>query len=165
MKKTSRLLTLLPISLLFGTFAMGQNLTPQELIQINSSPDPVISVTLADKGFKKRQDNQLDLSTKETKSSWYFQPFFNHAEEHESSHVIKSVDTSQKTKTVFLLYNPFHYKEFIQNLVKSKYRFTGIQIMYSKAYTVFENKGTVFMTTERNNGDDELVFEIIVKAK
>lgn len=164
MRKTLRRLSLMLAFTLLGTFAIGQNLTPQELIQINSSPDPVISITLADKGFKKRQDNQLDQSTKETKSSWYFQPIFNHSEEHESSHVIKSVDTSQTTKTVFLLYNPFHYKEFVQNLVKSKYRFTGIQVMYSKAYTVFENKGAVFMTTERNN-DDELVFEIIVKAK
>jgi hypothetical protein len=165
MKRTLRLLTLLPVILLFGTFAIGQNLTPQELIQINSSTDPAISNILSDKGFKKREGNDFDQSTKETKSSWYFQPFFNHSGEHESSNVIKSVDSIQKTKTVFLLYNPFHYKEFIQNLVKSKYRFTGIQMMYSKVYAVFENEGAVFMTTERLEPDGKSVFSIIVKVK
>lgn len=165
MRMTSLRLSFFFAALFLGTFAIGQNLTPQELIQINTSPNPVISSTLVGKGFQKSQDSQLDERTKETISSWYFGPFFIHSGELVSSYVTKSVDTSQKTKTVFLLYNPFHYRDFIQNLALSKYRFTGMQIVNSEVYTVFENKRAVFMTIEKDEKGARPVFKIIVKAK
>ncbi|MEO8173104.1 MAG: hypothetical protein ABI581_08470 [Sediminibacterium sp.] len=165
MRKMLCRITLSLATILPGIFAISQNLTPQELIQINRNPDSVISNTLTDKGFKKDKTTGYYVRAKETISScWYFQPFPSSGEKL-SSFLIKTVDSNQKAKTVFLLYNPFNYKEFVQNLVKSKYRFTGIQIVGSKAYTVFENKQAVFMTTERERGKDEPVFEIIAKAK
>jgi hypothetical protein len=92
-----------------------------------------------------------------------FQPF-THAAEEVSSYLIKMVDSTHNAKTIFFLYNPFHYKEFISRLTKSKYEFKGTRIIDNKSYTVFKNKRTVFLTTEKQDANNHSFFEIIVQT-
>ncbi|MBV4359696.1 hypothetical protein [Pinibacter aurantiacus] len=157
-KHLSRLILFISFVFVFEALATGQNLTPKELKQIHNNPDfAAITRNLLEKGFKQ-------YSTGQTESRWYFQPFTYSGEE-VSSCVIKSIDSNKQAKTVFFLYNPFNYKEFISNLKKSKYRLKGIEVIEDKSYVVFENKQTVFMTREHSSGRNKNYFEIIVHSK
>ncbi|MDH7463888.1 hypothetical protein QEG73_21480 [Chitinophagaceae bacterium 26-R-25] len=153
-----RLVLFICFAFVFEAFAIGQNLTPKELTDIHKNPDvAAITRKLSEKGFKQYSAGQKE-------SRWYFQPFTYSGEE-VSSCVIKSMDSNRQAKTVFFLYNPFHYKEFISNLKKYNYRFKGIEVIEDKSYTVFENKQTVFMTREQPSGRNKNYFEIIVHSK
>jgi hypothetical protein len=161
MGKTTNLLTLFLFAFLFGTIAWGQNLTPQELLQINNNSDfTTITSTLVVKGWKLHSSSESKI-TKETSSSWYFHPFAEAKEgERVNSYLIKSVDSTQKAQTLFLLHNSFHYKDFINNLIKSKFKFTGVQIIEDKTYSVFTKKGIMFLTTEKKDSDNKNYYEI-----
>ena len=164
MRRKINQLTLFVFSFLYGTLAWGQNLTPKELNIIHNNSDfPTITSTLTEKGFK-LQSNRSDEGTREKVARWYFQPF-THSGEEVSSYLIKSVDSNQKAKTIFFLYNPFHYKDFVNSLITSKYKFIGAQVIDNKNYFGFKNKRTVFMTAEKRNSNNQVYFEILLRTE
>jgi hypothetical protein len=164
MRKTTVRLTLLLLVVLFTNSTWGQNLSPHELFQINSTSNFLVDTsTLVDKGYK-FQSKQYDEITKTTESRWYFQAS-THSGEEVSSYLIKSVYSDHKVKTVFFLYNPYHYRDFIQNLKKSKYKFNGVQIIGNKSYNVFKKDKATFLTKEKQDAANHNIFEIIVQTE
>lgn len=164
MKPTAYRISSLVLAILLVKLSSGQNLSSQELNRIHNSLDfAIVNSSLLDKGFKFSR-NEINEKTKETESRWYF-PAYSHPGEDVSSYLIKRVDSNQNRKTIFFLYNPFHYRDFLDNLIRSKYRFKGIAVIDDQTYSIFKKKQTVFMVTEKPKGGNDRYFEIMVRTE
>ena len=158
----TRQLTLLVVGLLFWTVSSGQTLSPKVLTEIQQTSEfAAITSLLEEKGFKKSTEQSSNAF--ETIEKWYFQPFV-YSGETVSSSLTKTVDSSLKAKTVFSLYNPFHYKEFIKNLTDAKYKFRGTKYVNGNIYYVFRKKGYTFTTTEKTANDKTKSYQITLQT-
>ena len=164
MRQTTKTLAAIAFFSFFTMLARGQNLTPQELTQIQNNPDFTdITSSLENKGFK-LDHNGIVNAAKATEGRWYFSPFTN-AVEQISSLLIKSLDSTQKAKTVYFLYNVYQYKDFINSLKNSGHKFDGIQVINDKACSIFKKNRTVFTVIEYRDTDKRAYFEVILKTE
>ena len=146
----------------FSILSNGQNLSPKDLQKVHSSSDPsTITTLLVERGFKKSEArNGIALVTEER---WYFQPFTNF-DDQIISYLIKTVDSFQTSKTVFLLYNQFHYKAFIKSLTDARYKFQGVEFIDGNTSYVFKNKRFRFALTEKSNAGRTKHAEIVLET-
>jgi hypothetical protein len=154
-------LTLAFCAVFFSTILRGQNLSPKELEKIQQTSDfATITAFLVEKGFKKGPDRSDEAAG--TVGRWYFQPFTDH-DDQIISYLIKTVDSSQKAKTVFTLYNQFHYKEFLSNLTDARYKFKGTRFRDGHTYYVFKNKRYSFDTIEKSTPGKTRFAEVLLQ--
>ncbi len=158
MKQKLNQLALFAFIFLLASGLKAQNLMPAELLKIHLSHDiSAITADLSNKGFEFRRTWQ-DVISRETISSWSFKLFSRPSE----TLLQKSKDTLGKETTKLVLFNSYHYKEFVSNLVKERYKFSGLQIVGQYVYYVFQFRNKTFMTIERDG--DPRYFEIILST-
>ena len=164
MKQTIPKLTLILFLFCSWTFVKAQNLTPREMLSIhNIQSTQSINEILSEKGFDPGETYR-NVNSKETITNWNFKPFVDSGDEISSS-LTRTVDTLQKTKTYFVLYNPYNYKDFINSLTKSKFKFQGMRVINDKNYSVFKYKKTTCLATERQLDGIRSYFEIVFESE
>jgi hypothetical protein len=149
----------------------GQMVTTEEILKAdNTKSDALITKFLAGKGFEYNQSAGA-AEAKERDASWVFRPFTD-KRELVSCFVIKVTDTSGHSKIIVLLYNLQHYKDFVNNILESNFRFNGIisrgrrnpskgDRMEYKSYLHFRKKGMSFFARESIGFDNSTFYEII----
>ena len=174
MRPTNKILLTIAISLFFTYIAQGQTITPNEIRQINNLKNQTeISNLLKEKGFEFSQSRGIkeigDINSIE--DSWIFRPLINR-KEIITSILSKTTDYTHNSKITLTLYNFYHYRDFINNLLSSNFEFKGLKtipwINYSKNgkteytnYSYFIRSNLLFLTRENIGYDGTTFYEII----
>jgi hypothetical protein len=159
MQQIRNLIIIIAICLI-GPQVQGQNLTPEELIQFHEMDDHSISTILLAKGFKLNEDHE---KINGANVNWYFAPFTYSKKDEISSCLTRLTDSSLKSKTIFLLYNPFHFKEFVSNLINLGFQFYGVLILADKVHLFFGKEKYEILTLEKTNSQNKRYYEITLQ--
>ncbi len=160
MKQTLLPIYLATLAMIFHSLISAQNLTPETIIQINNlNSEADVSLLLKDKGFE-FNNTKGNSQTQEISQTWLF---WSHTKRSEvvNSFLPKVTDSTRKSKTVFTLYNAYHYRDFVKNLKESNYKFAGLTVTNDKAYLCFKKKDKVFLLKECSGHADTPYYEIV----
>ena len=163
MKPVIKPAALLLFSLFLLSSANGQSLSSNDLNKINNHTDENnVSKLLLEKGFK-FQSKQYDDITRATELRYYFQTNLSSGENVTFS-LIKSSDSKKVSTTMFFIHNLYHYKELIDDLKKSKYKFEGLKIVDNKSYFLFTRNKMAFLTRETKDVNEQPMYEVVVES-
>ncbi|MBD1366039.1 hypothetical protein IDJ77_19655 [Mucilaginibacter sp. ZT4R22] len=155
MKKTLIIIITVLASLLN---AKSQTLfTPADLMRFHQVPDSTINETLVGKGYRMTSAQEESGGKIYT---WEFQT--RSVDEVADFYLLKA--TSPKNKSLrYWIMNIFFYKEFMDNLVKEGYKFTGIGIIEKESYFVFKNGDKqLLVSVKKITGKNDDYFEILI---
>lgn len=142
--------------LLIHQTAKSQVLQPDELIAIHRLSDSgAVTTKLDTKGYKAAYG--WDLKGREKVSNWIFQT---QPGETADLTIRKVTDPTGKTKTLYWISNSYQYKEFINSLSKSKFRFDGIRIIDDYSYSVFKRGDESLLALQLQGADKKMHYEI-----
>jgi hypothetical protein len=139
----------------------AQLLNPDELSALLLPNSAKITAILTEKGF---EYNELVFTNvhKETQESWYFNPLHSSGEK-PNALIIRLMDSTQAIKIQYLLYNPYHYKQLVQSLIKEKYRFEGVIVTGRYAGNIFKKDKTTFTTSTLFAINGQPYYHIIIQ--
>jgi len=171
MRPTSKKILSIAISLIFISLVKGQTLMPKEILQIsNLKTETEITNLLKEKGFDYNGYSGISRIN-EKEDSWCFRSFSD-KREIINSFVAKVTDDSHHSKIILTLYNFYHYRDFVNNLLESKFIFKGIKTIESINYTQnnkmehrtylnFTKSNLSFLTRECIGYDSTPFYEIV----
>ncbi|MGV3588623.1 MAG: hypothetical protein ACO1OF_16580 [Adhaeribacter sp.] len=156
MKKLTLLFFILSLTI---TIAKSQIHSPHELMVIHSLKEvKEITFKLSETGYKEGygwDDNEAGRIY-----NWHFQ---NKPGEFSDFTLRRVVEKSGSIETRYWISNINLYKQFVDSLVKEKYKVEGATVISDKSYIVFKRKNISFLIAERLSANNEVYYEVIVK--
>jgi len=158
--KSNYIFLLLTLFVIAKNDLQSQILEPYEIINIQKKGYPLINNMLKEKGFG--ISNTLVLNDKDTSYSWAFWINGIPEENGMGSLLTKYIDALNSSRIIYNLYNPYHYKIFVENLIKEKYKFKGVEVIQNKIHSVFTNGTVTFRIVEIQFSEKKSYYEIVL---
>ena len=149
------------ISALTVTFAKSQILSPQQLKEVHSLKEVKdITLKLSNTGYKEN-DNVWDENEAGRSFTWHFQ---NKPGETFDFLLMRIEEKNGNIETHYYISNIYLYKQFVDNLIKEKYKVAGAAIIDDKNHIVFKKKNISFLIAELLSANNEANYVVRVKG-